>query len=304
MKKHIVSSSRRKWIVGGGLFFGGLALLTTGFATWIVGMQIMNSNQQHGVTIDTALNESISISVKMSQDSSIHLAETISQDTTNSNQIVFTNGNETPDLSWVYESITIQCGRSYWEKNYAVIDDVTQQYVAKDFELDIALNYNNVLDEEDALVKDDITKNNLVKTENILLEGVPRKTLKSDESYTYIDLVNDKIKVDAGTEENSPATVQWVDKSGYKEITLTNIKVDVTWGTFFHLVKVVDDQPVETAYSPANFYNELAKDDDFITVGNVANVYNEFEAMVEAFTPSEGKASILSVLIALPSAII
>lgn len=303
MRKHIVSSSRRKWIVGGGLFFGGVALLTTGFATWIVGMQISSSDQQHSVTIDTALNESISISVKMSTDNSIHLAEQIAQDTNNENQIVFTSGDEVPDLSWTYESIVIQCGKSYWEKNYATFDSVTQKYEPKDFDLSIALNYDYVLSEEDASAKTDITKNNKVLQENIFLQDIGRKALGSGESYTYIDLVSNTIKVDAGSEVGSPATVEWVDKSGYKEIALSSVKIDLTWGTFFHLVKTVEENQVETAYSPANFYNELAKDDTFITVGNVANVYNEFDAMVKAFTPEENKAAILSVKIALPASV-
>lgn len=303
MKKHMMNSSRRKWIVGGGLFFGGIALLTTGFATWIVGTQIMNSNQNHGVTIDTALNESISIAVEMSSDSTIHLAEKITQDTNNENQVVFTTGDEEPDMKWVYSKITIQCGKSYYEKNYATYNDLTKKYEPKDFELGIKLNYSNTLSEEEKLTLSDITANNLVKDENIFLENVSRKTLGNDEKYTYVDLESNTIKVNAGSEENSPATVQWVDKSGYRELVLTDVTVNLVWGTFFHLSSIENGEPVTTAYSPANFYNELAKDDAFLTVGNVSNIYNEMNAMVNAFTAEEGKSAVLSVMISLPESL-
>ena len=37
MKKEINSKSRRRWIMGGLAAFASVALLTTGFAVWVVG---------------------------------------------------------------------------------------------------------------------------------------------------------------------------------------------------------------------------------------------------------------------------
>lgn len=59
MRKEIKSKSKRKWIVGGGLFFGGIALLTTGFATWIVGTQITEKSGETTVTIDTVEDKTL-----------------------------------------------------------------------------------------------------------------------------------------------------------------------------------------------------------------------------------------------------
>lgn len=67
MRKEIKSKSKRKWIVGGGLFFGGIALLTTGFATWIVGTQIKDQQAETTVTIDTVEDQTLILSVEATE---------------------------------------------------------------------------------------------------------------------------------------------------------------------------------------------------------------------------------------------
>jgi hypothetical protein len=79
MRKEIKSKSKRKWIVGGGLFFGGIALLTTGFATWIVGTQITANDQQTTVTIDTVDNQSLIFESTLTN-SDIHIGEATTTD--------------------------------------------------------------------------------------------------------------------------------------------------------------------------------------------------------------------------------
>ena len=55
MKKSIKKSSRRKWVVGGVAFFGSIALLTTGFATWVIGASNTKDDMNNtNVTVDTA----------------------------------------------------------------------------------------------------------------------------------------------------------------------------------------------------------------------------------------------------------
>lgn len=76
MKKSIKKSSRRKWIVGGVAFFGSIALLTTGFATWVVGV---NDNKEDGkvtIGVDTVDNKSVIFTVDVDgNDNKIKLAE-------------------------------------------------------------------------------------------------------------------------------------------------------------------------------------------------------------------------------------
>ena len=59
MKKDLKSKSKRKWIVGGVLLFGGVALLTTGFATWAIGVNQTKQNLGTNVTVQGTENESV-----------------------------------------------------------------------------------------------------------------------------------------------------------------------------------------------------------------------------------------------------
>ncbi len=63
MKKTIKNSSKRKWIVGGVAFFGAVALLTTGFATWVVGANQNQDKEGVSVTVDTAKNNSMQFDI-------------------------------------------------------------------------------------------------------------------------------------------------------------------------------------------------------------------------------------------------
>ena len=73
--KKMNSTSKRKWILGGTLGFGAVALLTTGFATWIIGVNKTQTNGDTIVTVDTTKNESAVLEVELS-DANITLAET------------------------------------------------------------------------------------------------------------------------------------------------------------------------------------------------------------------------------------
>lgn len=63
MRKHIKNSSKRKWVVGGVAFFGAVALLTTGFASWVVGVLQTSQEGVIGVTVDTVQNNTAWLSV-------------------------------------------------------------------------------------------------------------------------------------------------------------------------------------------------------------------------------------------------
>lgn len=75
MKKSTRRSSRRKWVVGGIAFFGSIALLTTGFATWVVGVQQDKQEGDVSVTVETTTNSSIRFEAVLS-DKAIKLKET------------------------------------------------------------------------------------------------------------------------------------------------------------------------------------------------------------------------------------
>ena len=284
--RRLISKSMRKWIVGGCVFFGGCAIATTGFATWIVGTQITNANTRPSITVDTAVNEAVSLEVKLGTDNSIHLSENISRDTNDEHQIVFTEGGQEPDFRIEFEKIVINCGKSYWEEKFATKNNETGIFEANDFELSVEFNYSYVLKDNEINTIHDLTPNNKVVTsgehKGLFLQNVNRKVLKENEHYTYIDLVNNVINVRA----KSDNAINWVEEKGYMELILTNVPVLFTWGSFFH--RYLDGSSTPTTYSPSQFYNELSKDGLVYSVGDVANVFNEFEAMTKAFTANEG----------------
>ena len=75
MKKEINSKSKRKWVAGGLAAFASIALLTTGFATWVVGTEIIEDKDDVSVTVDTANNKSVVFTADLTQDSAIQLKE-------------------------------------------------------------------------------------------------------------------------------------------------------------------------------------------------------------------------------------
>ncbi len=68
MKRNIKKSSRRKWVVGGIAFFGSVALLTTGFATWVVGVNDNNEEGSVSVNVETTTNNSVSFTMTYASD--------------------------------------------------------------------------------------------------------------------------------------------------------------------------------------------------------------------------------------------
>lgn len=75
MKKEINSKSKRKWVAGGLAAFASIALLTTGFATWVVGQQTTKDDDSVTVNVDTARNESVEFTVELPSAAKIELKE-------------------------------------------------------------------------------------------------------------------------------------------------------------------------------------------------------------------------------------
>ncbi len=75
MRKHIKNSSKRKWVVGGVAFFGAVALLTTGFASWVIGINQREGYQQFGVTVDTVSNETCYLDFKIDAGQTVKAGE-------------------------------------------------------------------------------------------------------------------------------------------------------------------------------------------------------------------------------------
>lgn len=301
MRKKIIPVSRRKWIVGGCLFFGGASLLTTGFATWIIGTQILTDRNEVSVTVDTAKNESVSISAELG-DSEIYLREDVDQDSTNKDQIIFTDQDEKADFTISFSSITIECGVEFYQRNYCQ-QDVGGEYVPVPFTLSLAIDMSGeyVLSlptsERDGI--DDLSANNSFATNasNVKFTEDHLKFDENDEaitSYQYIDLKTTSIALSAQEVE------AWKDTpGGFKQLVVNNKQVEFQWGNFF---SYVDSTDTIVNNGPAAFYNNLSatKGSAWRTLSNLQKVEDEINFMNDAFEPEEGKKAIIVISLSLP----
>lgn len=151
MKKSIKKSSRRKWVVGGIALFGSVALLTTGFATWVVGVQQTVDKDNVNVTVDTTKNEFVTFSLSLSAtDNSIKLGETKQPDDAPEGKVNIVKIDEvTGDLTVKIDSLNIEIGNdaldSYTQIDFAIIsnnnDVSSQQFPAESIRKGSAWSY-------------------------------------------------------------------------------------------------------------------------------------------------------------------
>lgn len=112
MKKEVKSTSKRKWIVGGVVAFSCVALLTTGFAVWIIGVNQKTDDSDVSVGVDTVQNESIKFSMTLN-DNAIKLAEGTKVET----GLVTCLEPEIDPLKITFSEIKLEVGAKFLEQN-------------------------------------------------------------------------------------------------------------------------------------------------------------------------------------------
>ena len=198
MKKELKSSSRRKWVVGGIAFFGGLALITTGFATWIIGVQVTKANGATGVTVDSTSNESVNLTMVLA-DQNI----SVSENYTTPGKVT-SNGDAT-DFKVEFSSISVAVSPSYLTKN--TISNIS-----------FAFNYDATG------VTDDKTDNN-----KITVSSDPVGRANND--YTYLD-IDAASKIDL----SSVGWNSIAEEGGFKTYNVPSSSLSISifkWGTYF-----------------------------------------------------------------------
>lgn len=150
MKKSIKKSSRRKWVVGGVAFFGSIALLTTGFATWVVGVQQTEDKDNVDVTVDATENEFVTFSLSLS-DNDIKLGETKQPDAAppEGKENIVKIDEVTGDLTVTIDSLNIEIGNdapdSYTQIDFAITSENntvdSQQFTEENLRTGISWSY-------------------------------------------------------------------------------------------------------------------------------------------------------------------
>lgn len=117
MRKELKSKSRRKWLLGGSLAFASVALLTTGFATWVIGVTKTSGDGQVNIDVDTAKDNSVELTFKLDEtDHKISVAEDAG--TSNTNLTIERDGSEgdtEPDWTIKIKDLNVVVGETFYE---------------------------------------------------------------------------------------------------------------------------------------------------------------------------------------------
>ena len=203
MKKDLKSKSKRKWIVGGVLLFGGVALLTTGFATWVIGVNRTTQNNNANVTVQGTENESVKLTVQLT-DSAITVSEKHEKA---SNEIIGTKAEEMETDFNIGLKITIEAGLAYTTANTIT---------------GVAFSWGAGADTNSILV--DGVETNVTSHNKVTESGT---TYRTADEYTYLDIKTPSIAIEAFNDETGSG-------SSVKKWTYTSAAVEMfTWGTYF-----------------------------------------------------------------------
>ena len=260
MRKELTSKNKRKWIVGGILFFSGVALLTTGFATWVVGINRTQQSGDNHVEVMGTKNEMFKLDIinDATTDYNVKLAEKVKTSGTYDNEIVQIEGEEEEDLK-IKLGFTIEVGSST-----KVVPD----------KIKIEFNYSDKAAEgtepTEAMKNTDANK---VTSE--------KRNYRDAGQYTYIDLALLEITIpDATSSEVVPGWT--ITQKGTSTVYsyLSEIKI-FNWGTFFN------------NKTPYDFYNSLYNNPETgegqsghqVLEDDVSNIVNELDDLKKAFYP-------------------
>lgn len=138
--KKLISASKRKWVLGGILGFAAIALTTTGFATWIVGVNATTTNSDVGVTVDTVSNNGVELTLVLGSDTQIELKEK-----NVSEGVVTVTGNDTVEnpLQISVETFTLEVGKQFLNTNTITGVEFALKYETDKDTLDIKDNASN-----------------------------------------------------------------------------------------------------------------------------------------------------------------
>ena len=232
MKKKLRNSSFRKAVINGVLIFGGVALLTTGFATWIIGVNQATANDDvTNVTVDTAEKNNLMLTFSLEGDgteSAVHIGEGPSEEGEGNDFVNMPAGNTATDFS-ITPKITLEVG-----------DDVA----TKPKKITLAFNYAPGVE---------LGFSNYVKEENNLITG-ESPTHKDTNKYTLIDInttgVEKKLTLPTDYTDATTGNENWTvkDEDGVRTLEYKGGPIEVfKWGTFFN------------NKAPSEFYNDLYK---------------------------------------------
>ena len=267
MKKEINSKSRRKWIRGGLAAFASVALLTTGFAVWVVGSAKTENKNDVTVKVDTAVNESISFEMKLATKKTLKLEESTTTAEANAkNQPLVNVRDNTAEFDatplTLTASYTIKYGKEY-------------KFDFTKIAFEIVTSAGN---DEGATAWNNKYVTNLVKSDNIKMG-----TTKLEGQETAVTNAFARTKTENLTYFDAPQAMAVAEEvqDGNNHKRTGNLNLAFTWGSFF-----------DKKASPATYYNEWANNKGISSAGtDVTDVLTEevTQEMTAMHTQLDGK---------------
>lgn len=145
MRKELKSKSRRKWLIGGSLAFASVALLTTGFATWVIGTQKTSGDGEVHIGVDTVEDKSVELTFSLDDDNEIFVAEGVGN--SNPNLTIEREEADTvskPDWDIKIKNLNIVVGETF----YNSIKDKQDLKIVFELQKDVAEDKNSVTDDK------------------------------------------------------------------------------------------------------------------------------------------------------------
>lgn len=200
MRKELKSKSRRKWLIGGSLAFASVALLTTGFATWVIGTRQTSGDGQLNIGVDTAEDNSVELTFNLDTDNRIFVAEDAGN--TNSNLTIERDEADTvtkPDWDIKIKDLNIVVGETF---------------------------YNSIKDKQGLKIVFELQKD-VTEAEDKNLVTEDKVGVRTGSSWNYIKLA--KSEFDVTLPSSYPAGGKIYDIND----TPDNKTFSFTWGSYF-----------------------------------------------------------------------
>lgn len=197
MRKELKSKSRRKWLLGGSLAFASVALLTTGFATWVIGTQQTSGDGKVNIGVDTVEDKSVELTFELDNtNDTIFVAENAG--TSNSNLTIEQAG--TPDWDIKIKDLKIVVGETF---------------------------YNSIKDKQDLKIVFELQKGVTEDKNSVTDDQVGVRGGQTGSSWNYIKLA--KSAFDVNLPKVYPAGGKIYDIND----TPDNKTFSFTWGSYF-----------------------------------------------------------------------
>ena len=254
MRKELKSKSRRKWLLGGSLAFASVALLTTGFATWVIGTQKTSGDDQVHIGVDIVEDKSVELIFNLdANNNGITVAEDAEK---SSNTNLPIEKTVTPNWNIKIQDLNIVVGETLYNSLKA------KQDAGQDLDLKIAF----VL-QKDVAAKDD---KNLVTGD--IVGG------RTGSSWKYIELATNEFNVTLPNSYPAGGKICDINDTSINPNGITNPDskgdnktISFTWGSYFN------------GDAPSKFYQDNEKNRGSQTLREYyQNALKELQAMNKA----------------------